>query len=208
MSQVIPSACKICRRESEKLFLKGDRCYTDKCSIERRAYAPGQHGNARTKLSNYGIQLREKQKIRRLYGLHEKQFRNYFKEAERLKGVTGSNLLLLLERRLDNLVYRMGFGGSRNESRQMVVHGHVEVNGKRVDLPSYQPKVGDQISIKEKSKASARIQLALDAVDRRGVPAWVELDRAGAKGILKSLPTREDLNMPLQEQLVVELYSK
>jgi len=191
-----------------KLFLKGDRCYTDKCAIDRRGYPPGQHGQARTKASNYGIQLREKQKIRRMYGIHEKQFRNYFHEAERRKGVTGTNLLLLLELRLDNMIYRSGFSSSRNEARQLIVHGHVLVNSKRVTLPSYQLKTGDQISVAEKSKQNTRINLSLDAVERRGLPAWIELVRGNFVATVKGVPTREDLTMPLQEQLVVELYSK
>lgn len=208
MGQVCESACRICRREMTKLFLKGDRCYTDKCAIDRRAYPPGQHGQARSKTSNYGMQLREKQKIRKMYGIHEQQFRNYFHEAEKRKGVTGTNLLLLLEQRLDNMIYRAGFSSSRNEARQMIVHGHILVNGKRVTLPSYQLKTGDQISVAEKSKQNLRINLSLDAVERRGLPAWIELVRGNFVATIKGVPTREDLTMPLQEQLVVELYSK
>lgn len=208
MSQVSGSACRICRREVTKLFLKGDRCYTDKCAIDRRAYPPGQHGQERSKLSNYAVQLREKQKIRRMYGLHEKQFKNTFKEADRIKGITGTNLLFLLEKRLDNIVFRAGFASSRNEGRQLVVHGHVQVNGKRVDLPSFTVKQGDVVSVKEASKQNTRINLSLDGVERRGIPSWLDLDRTGFKVTVKAEPTREELTMPMQEQLVVELYSK
>ncbi len=208
MARYCESVCRICRRESVKLFLKGDRCYTDKCAIDRRGYPPGQHGQERGKASNYGLQLREKQKIRRLYGLLEKQFRRYFHNANRTKGNTGVNLLTLLERRLDNVVYRLGFATSRNEARQLVRHGHVTVNGKRIDIPSYTVAMGEQVSIKEGSRQVARINASLDAVERRGVPAWLELDRQGFAGMVKTLPSREDLTMPMQEQLVVELYSK
>ncbi|MCB0308843.1 MAG: 30S ribosomal protein S4 [Bdellovibrionales bacterium] len=208
MSQVIESACKVCRRELTKLFLKGDRCYTDKCAIDRRGYPPGQHGQGRTKASNYGIQLREKQKIRRLYGIHEKQFRKYFHEAERRKGITGTNLLLILEQRLDNMVYRSGFASSRSEGRQLISHGHIMVDGKRVTCPSYQLKMGQEISVVEKSRQKSRINLCLDAVERRGLPAWVELNKTNYTATIKGIPAREDLTMPMQEQLVVELYSK
>ncbi len=208
MAHIIDSACRLCRRETMKLFLKGDRCYTDKCAIDRRGYPPGQHGQNRSKTSNYGIQLREKQKIRRLYGIHERQFRRYFKEAERVKGVTGTNLLVLLERRLDNVVYRLGFSSSRNEARQLVIHGHVCVNGKRVNFPAYTVSVRDAVTLKESSRQVVRVTASLDAVERRGVPIWLELKRESFAGIIKSLPTREELTMPMQEQLVVELYSK
>ncbi|MFH1262336.1 MAG: 30S ribosomal protein S4 [Pseudomonadota bacterium] len=202
------SACRLCRREMTKLFLKGDRCYTDKCAIDRRGYPPGQHGQSRSKSSNYGIQLREKQKIRRLYGIGEAQFRRYFREADRAKGVTGMNLLVTLERRLDNIVFRLGFSSSRNEARQVVKHGHVLVNGKRVDLPAYAVKAGDVLSVREGSRQNTRVNASLDAVERRGVPAWLELDRANFTGIVRTMPTREELTMPIQEQLVVEFYSK
>lgn len=208
MAQVTDSACRVCRREMTKLFLKGDRCYTDKCAIDRRGYPPGQHGQARSKQSNYGVQLREKQKIRRMYGIHEKQFRKYFHEAERRKGVAGTNLLLILEQRLDNMVYRSGFSSSRNEARQFIVHGHIAVNGKRVTLPSYQLKMGDVISVVEKSRENSRVTICMDAVERRGLPAWIELNKSTFSATIKGIPTREDLTMPLQEQLVVELYSK
>jgi small subunit ribosomal protein S4 len=191
-----------------ELFLKGDRCYTDKCAIKRRNYPPGQHGQGRSKTSAYGVQLREKQKVRRIYGLLEKQFRGYFAEADRMKGVTGENLLQILERRLDNVVYRLGFASSRTESRQLVRHGHFTLNGKKVDIPSIQTKVGDIIELREKSKKIASINDALEAVVRRGIPQWLELDRDACKGNLKALPLREDITTPIQEQLVVELYSK
>ncbi|BCS53082.1 30S ribosomal protein S4 [Geobacter sp. SVR] len=191
-----------------ELFLKGDRCYTDKCAIKRRNYPPGQHGQGRSKTSAYGVQLREKQKVRRIYGLLEKQFRGYFAEADRMKGVTGENLLSLLERRLDNVVYRLGFASSRTESRQLVRHGHFTLNGRRVDIPSIQLKVGDVIALRDKSTKIAVINDALEAVVRRGIPQWLELDREGYKGSLKGLPVREDITTPIQEQLVVELYSK
>lgn len=202
------SVCRLCRREMTKLFLKGDRCYTDKCAIDRRGYPPGQHGQGRSKTSNYGIQLREKQKIRRLYGVGEKQFRRYFHEADRKKGVTGMNLLLTLEQRLDNIVFRLGFANSRAEGRQLISHGHVQVNGKRVDIPSYSVKTGDALTIMEKSRQITRINAALDAVERRGVPAWLDLDRPNFVGNVRAMPAREDLTMPMQEQLVVEFYSK
>jgi len=191
-----------------ELFLKGDRCYTDKCAIKRRNYPPGQHGQGRSKTSAYGVQLREKQKVRRIYGLLEKQFRSYFAEADRMKGVTGENLLSLLERRLDNVVYRLGFASSRAESRQLVRHGHFTINGRKVNIPSIQLKAGDVINLREKSKAVVSINDALEAVVRRGVPQWLELDRDAYKGTIKGLPVREDIVAPIQEQLIVELYSK
>lgn len=208
MAKYNDSVCKLCRREGLKLFLKGDRCYTEKCAIERRAYAPGQHGQARSKSSEYGTQLREKQKVKRLYGLLERQFRLSFQKADRMKGVTGENLLLGLESRLDNMVYRFGFANSRSEARQLVRHGHFLVNGKRVNIPSYICRSGDNIEVKEKSRSVARIAQAVEAVDRRGVPAWLELDKQAFKGIVKNLPQRTDLTMPVNEQLIVELYSK
>ncbi len=208
MARYCDSVCRICRREALKLFLKGDRCYTDKCAIDRRGYPPGQHGQNRSKPSNYGVQLREKQKIRRMYGMLERQFRNYFHKASRLKGNTGLNLLVLLERRLDNVAYRLGFGASRNDARQLVLHGHIRVNGKRVDLPGYHVKVGDVVSVGEKSRETARVRTALDAVERRGVPAWLELNKETFAGSVRSFPGRDELTMPMQEQLVVELYSK
>jgi small subunit ribosomal protein S4 len=191
-----------------KLFLKGDRCYSDKCAFERRSYPPGQHGQGRSKFSSYGVQLREKQKVKRMYGLVEKQFRNFFAKAERQKGITGTNLLILLERRLDNMVYRLGFANSRNEARQLVQHNHFNINGRKVNIPSYLVKIGDVIELREKSQKSAKVNDALEGVARRGVPSWLELDKEHYRGRILSLPSREDLTMPIKEQLVVELYSK
>jgi small subunit ribosomal protein S4 len=198
----------LCRRENLKLFLKGERCYTDKCAIERRNYPPGQHGQARKKFSDYGAQLREKQKVRRLYGVLENQFRNIFKEADRRKGITGETLLSLLERRLDNTVYRLGFANSRNEARQLVRHNHLLVNQSKVNIPSYIVKPGDIIEVREKSKKIVHILEALEGVARRGVPQWLELDKEQLKGNVKGLPTRGDITLPIQEKLIVELYSK
>lgn len=208
MARYRDSVCRICRREGLKLFLKADRCYTDKCSIDRRAYPPGQHGQGRKKVTDYGTQLREKQKVRRMYGLLEKQFRGYFKAAENKKGVTGDNLLVLLESRLDNIIYRLGFASSRNEARQMVNHGHFLVNSKKVDVTSYLLKPGNVIEVREKSRKNVKINTSLDAVVRRGIPEWLELERDSFKGTIKALPTREDITMPIQENLIVELYSK
>jgi small subunit ribosomal protein S4 len=200
--------CKQCRRESEKLFLKGERCLTDKCAVERRSYAPGEHGQMRKKHSDYGVQLRAKQKLKRMYGLMEKQFRGYFEKADRQKGITGTNLLLFLERRLDNMVFRMGFANSRTEARQLVRHNHFLVSGKPVNIPSYQLQVGDEVQVREGSRKVERILDAMESIARRGIPQWLELDKENYRGILKVLPTREELTMPVQEQLVVELYSK
>jgi len=202
------SVCRLCRREGLKLFLKGQRCYTSKCALERREYAPGQHGQARSKLSDYGAQLREKQKIKRLYGLLEGQFRGNFHRAARLKGVTGEQMLSSLESRLDNMIYRFGFATSRAEARQLVLHGHFRVNEKKVTIPSYLLKVGDRIAVREKSRQIARILESLEGVERRGVPSWLELDKDQMQGLVKSLPAREELTLPMQEQLIVELYSK
>jgi small subunit ribosomal protein S4 len=202
------SVCRLCRREGLKLFLKGDRCFSDKCAFERRSYAPGDHGQMRRKYSDYGVQLREKQKLKRMYGLLERQFRGYFGKADRQKGITGTNLLLFLERRLDNMIFRMGFANSRNEARQLVRHDHFLVNGKPVNIPSYLVNVGSEILVREKSKKVGRILEAMETVARRGVPQWLELDKDNFKGVVKSLPSREELVMPVQEQLVVELYSK
>ena len=188
--------------------MKGDRCYTDKCGIERRGYPPGQHGQGRIKFSEYGLQLREKQKIKRIYGLLESQFRNLFEKAERMKGVTGSNLLSMLERRLDNVAYRSGFANSRSEARQLVRHGHFAVNGRKVNIPSYLVAKGDVIEIRERSKTIARIGGALEAVKRREIPQWLELDAANMKSRVRDLPSRDDITAPMQERLVVELYSK
>jgi small subunit ribosomal protein S4 len=202
------SVCRLCRRENLKLFLKGERCYTDKCAIERRNYPPGQHGQARKKFSEYSIQLREKQKVKRMYGLLENQFRRTFVEAARTKGITGETLLVLLERRLDNVAYRLGFASSRPEARTLVRHGHVMVNGKKVNIPSYVVDVGDVISVKEKSRQATRVLSALEGVQRRGLPDWAELDRETYSGRIKLLPTRSDITMPINEKLIVELYSK
>jgi small subunit ribosomal protein S4 len=203
------SVCRLCRREGMKLFLKGERCYTDKCAFERRGYPPGQHGQGRIKFSDYGIQLREKQKVKRIYGISERQFRNYFEKADRQKGITGTNLLILLERRLDNTVYRLGFTTSRQEARQLAGHGHLLVNGIKVNIPSYLVKPNDVIEIKGKSQGMERIKDSLEGVARKGVPSWLELKKDQCKGIVKAWPIREELTTPpIQEQLIVELYSK
>jgi small subunit ribosomal protein S4 len=192
-----------------KLFLKGERCYTDKCGYERRSYPPGQHGQSRRrKRSDYGEQLREKQKVKRIYGIAERQFRGYYTKASRMKGVTGDNLIQLLERRLDNVVYRMGFVSDHAEARQLVRHGHFQVNGRRVDIPSYLVKPNDVVEVRENSRKITRIIEALGAVERRGVPKWVELDKDQFRGTVKAMPTREDVTLPIREQLIIELYSK
>jgi small subunit ribosomal protein S4 len=203
------AVCRICRRENLKLFLKGDRCYGEKCAFERKAYAPGQHGQRRTgKMSDYHRQLREKQKVRRIYGILEKQFRRYYDRAEKQKGVTGTNLLVLLESRLDNIVFRMGFASSRTQARQLVRHGHFLVNGRSVNIPSLQVKVGAPVEVKEGSRKVPAIIEAMETVVRRGVPNWLDVEKEGFRGVVKSYPSREDLAMPIQEQLIVELYSK
>jgi len=209
LARYIDPRCRLCRRENLKLFLKGDRCYSDKCAFDRRGYPPGQHGQRRgRKISGYGIQLREKQKVKRMYGLSEKQFHLFFEKADRKKGITGTNLLVFLERRLDNVVYRLGFVNSRAQGRQLVRHQHFSVNGKKVNIPSYLIKIGDVVEIREKSRKVKTIEDSLDAVVRRGVPQWLELEKKDLKGIVKGFPIREDLTMPIQEQLIVELYSK
>ncbi len=209
MARYRGSVCRICRRENLKLFLKGDRCYSDKCAFDRRGYPPGQHGQRRRgKVSDYGIQLREKQKVKRMYGLIENQFHLFFERAERQKGITGVNLLVSLERRLDNVVYRLGFVNSRNQGRHFVRHGHFTINGKKTDIPSQQVDINDVIEVREKSRNIQAIQDALEAVVRRGVPPWLELDKDNFKGLVNSFPVREDLTMPMQENLIVELYSK
>jgi small subunit ribosomal protein S4 len=202
------AACRLCRREGLKLFLKGERCYTDKCAIERRNYPPGEHGQARPKFSEYSIQLREKQKLRRIYGVLEGQFRRYFQMADRAKDVTGEALLQFLERRLDNVVFRLGFATSRSEARQLVRHGHFRVNGRKVNIPSYLVRAGDTVSVREKSRQVARIQEAMELAQRRGVPEWLEVTPEAFSGKMKTLPTRADLTLPVNEKLVVELYSK
>ena len=208
MARYREAVCRLCRREGMELFLKGDRCFTDKCAIKRRGYPPGQHGQRRPKHSDYGVQLREKQKAKRIYGLQERQFRNYFEKAERLKGKTGDNLLILLERRLDNVVYKLGFAVTRRESRQMVRHGHFSVAGRKVNIPSFLVRPGEQIEMREKSRKMVAVNEALDAVVRKGIPPWLELERGNFRGAVKAIPGRADIQEPIQEQLIVELYSK
>jgi small subunit ribosomal protein S4 len=200
--------CRLCRREGMKLFLKGDRCFKDKCSIERRAYPPGQHGRRRTKILGYGLQLREKQKVKRIYGVLERQFRLYFKEAARYKGVTGENLLRQLELRLDNVVYSLGFASSRPQARQLVRHGHVAVDGRKVNIPSFQVKKGHVIEVREKSRKNDQIRRSIETASGRGVPMWLELNPEEFRGTVVAVPAREDIRLPIQEQLIVELYSK
>jgi len=209
MARYTGPVCRLCRREGMKLFLKGERCYTGKCAIDRRAYAPGQHGQARAKKpTEYGLQLREKQKARRMYGVMESQFRSYFDEAARRKGVTGENLLILLERRLDNVVFHLGFASSRPEARQLVNHGHFTVNGKKVDIASYSLRVGETVAVKEGSKSSPRIKQLLENLGSRTVPGWLSLDANTAVGTIVTLPSREDIQIPIQEHLIVEKYSR
>jgi len=206
MGRYTGPTCRLCRREGMKLYLKGDKCYTDKCPVVRRGYAPGQHGQERKKLTSYGIQLREKQKLKRYYGLLERQFERFYEKAERMKGITGENLLQLLERRLDNVVYRLGFAVSRPQARQLVSHGHIEVNGKKVDIPSFLVKPGDVISVREKSRSMELIKNNLEV--SRNVPDWLELNKDAFEGRVVSLPRREHIDLPIQEHLIVELYSK
>ncbi len=209
MARYREAVCRLCRREGVKLFLKGQRCLTDKCAIEKRNFAPGQHGKARRpKLVGYGKQLREKQKLRRLYGILEDQFRAYFEKAAAMKGVTGENLLLMLERRLDNVVYREGLATSRAQARQLIRHGHIQVSGRKVNIPSFQVSPGQEVAVRESSRNMLSIQRAVDLTGGRSVPPWLEFDREHLKGRVVSLPKREDVNFPIQEQMVVELYSK
>jgi small subunit ribosomal protein S4 len=208
MARYTGPACRLCRREDTKLFLKGDRCYTDKCAYERRAYPPGQHGQGRRKRSDYGDQLREKQKVKRMYGLAERQFRGYYHRAARTRGITGELLLQLLERRLDNVVYRLGFASTRSEARQLVRHRHFTVGGRTVNVPSYLCRPGQVVEVREKSRKLARIGESLAAVERRQVPTWLELHKENFRGTLKGMPLREELTLPIREQLIVELYSK
>lgn len=209
MARNTGSVCRICRRENLKLFLKGDRCYSDKCAFDRRGYPPGQHGQRRgRKTSDYGIQLREKQKVKRMYGLSEKQFHLFFERADNQKGITGTNLLVFLERRLDNVVYRLGFVNSRAQGRHFVRHNHFLINGKKVNIPSYLIKIGDVVEIREKSRKIQVLEDALAAVVRRGIPQWLDLEKETMKGMIKEFPSREDITTPIQEQLIVELYSK
>lgn len=208
MARYTGPLCRLCRREGEKLFLKGTRCSTEKCGVERRKYPPGQHGQSRGKLSDYGLQLREKQKVRRVYWIMEDQFRNYFEKASRLKGITGEVLLQLLERRLDNSVYRMGFAVNRRESRQLVRHGHFTVNGRKVDMPSFMLKDGDIVAVAEPSRELQAITESLAMAEQRGFPDWMEVDSKNLTGKLVRVPTRDEIQLPVQEQLIVELYSK
>jgi small subunit ribosomal protein S4 len=209
MARNLEPKCRQCRREGEKLFLKGEKCFTDKCAVERRAYAPGQHGQkSGSRLSDYGKQLREKQKVRRTYGILERQFRGTYHEASRSKGVTGERLLQLLESRLDTVAYRMGFGASRTEARQVVRHNGILVNGKRVNIPSYQVRPGDVIEVATKAKEQLRVKAAAEAAESRGFPDWLEVDAKGLKGTFKALPARSDLSSTINESLVIELYSK
>ena len=208
MARYRDSVCRHCRREGMKLFLKGDRCYTDKCAIERRNYPPGQHGQARPRFSDYGTQLREKQKVKRIYGVLERQFRKTVRDAERMRGVTGENLLALLERRLDSVVYRLGFATSRNEGRQLVRHGHFTVNGRRVDIPSARVKRGDVVGLTPRGAKAPRIAEALDALEERTMASWLQIDKENKSGTVVGDPIREETTLPIQEQLIVELYSR
>lgn len=208
MARYTGSVCRLCRREGQKLFLKGERCYTEKCSVGRRSYAPGQHGQGRKKTSEYGIQLRAKQRARRYYGVLEGQFHTYFEEAERRQGVTGENLLRILESRLDNVVYRLGFASSRAQARQLVVHGHFTVNGRKVDIPSYLVKAGDVVAVKEKSRGTENMKTIVEANSARPVPQWLDVNRETLEGKVVSLPAREDIDVPVEEHLIVEFYSK
>ena len=208
MARYTGSVCKLCRREGEKLFLKGERCYSDKCSVSRRNYVPGQHGKGRKKISEYGLQLRMKQKARRYYGILEGQFHHYFEMAERKQGVTGENLLRILESRLDNVVYRLGWASSRAEARQLVVHGHFLVNGKKVDIPSYLLRAGEVVAVSAKSKDSTKVQAVLEANSGRPVPAWLDLNREALEAKVVNRPAREEIDTPVEEQLIVEFYSK
>jgi small subunit ribosomal protein S4 len=208
VARYIGSVCRLCRREGGKLYLKGERCFTDKCAVEKRAYPPGQHGQRRTRVSDYGLQLREKQKLRRIYGVMEKQFLDYYKEADRIKGSTGDNLLKLLEGRLDNVVYRMGFGTSRAESRQLLRHNGILVNGKRLNIPSYQVRPSDEITLSESAKQQIRVTAALEAAEQRGVADWLDVDFKAMKGVYRVTPDRSDLPGEIDESLVIALYSK
>jgi len=208
MARNLDAKCRQCRREGEKLFLKGEKCFTDKCPVERRSYPPGQHGQKQSRPSGYATQLREKQKVRRIYGILEGQFRRVYAEADRRKGVTGENLLQILESRLDTVVYRMGFGASRSEARQVVRHNSILVNGRRVNIPSFQLRQGDVVEVAEPSKVQLRIKAAVEAAEQRGFPEWLEVDAKGMKGTFKAMPQRSDLPSSINESLVVELYSK
>ena len=206
MARYTEATCRLCRREGMKLFLKGDRCYTDKCALARRSYAPGQHGASRKKMSNYGLQLREKQKAKRIYGVLEGQFRKYYEKAERMRGITGENLLVLLEMRLDNVVYKLGYGASRNEARQLVTHGHFLVNGHKVDIPSYKLSVNDVITVCDNSKATEKFKTF--AENPKPLPKWITANADNFEGTVVAVPAREDIDVPVNETLIVELYSK
>ena len=209
MARYKDAVCRLCRREGMKLFLKGAKCFTDKCPIEKRNYAPGQHGKDRkTKIVGYGLQLREKQKAKRIYFVNENQFRNYYEDATRRKGVTGEVLIQTLESRLDNIVFRLGFATARRQARQLVRHGHISVNGKKVNIPSYQVRVGDEVSVREDARNSESLKAAIEYNSHQAAPSWIEVDRENMKGRITSLPKREDINLPVNEQLIVELYSK
>ena len=209
MARYTGPVCRLCRRERMKLFLKGDRCFKEKCAIERRAYPPGQHGQRRGRRTlGYGLQLREKQKVKRIYGIKERQFRNYFAKADQKKGITGENLLVMLERRLDNVAYNLGFGASRAQARQLVRHGHIQVDGKKVTIPSYQVGIDQVISVKEGSRKNELIRTSVESARGRGLPTWLELDAESFTGKVLSLPTRDEIKIPVQEQLIVELYSR
>ena len=208
MARYRDSVCRLCRREAQKLFLKGDRCYSEKCAVEKRNYPPGQHGHGRPRFSDYGVQLREKQKVKRMYGLLEKQFRQTFDRASAMKGRAGENLLMLLERRLDNVVFRLGFATSRNEARQLIKHAHFTVDGKKVMTPSILVKPGMKIGLRERSKKVVRITAALEALEGRSLPQWLEIEKEAVEGSVKQLPVREDVTLPIDEQLIVELYSR
>ncbi|MEN8263839.1 MAG: 30S ribosomal protein S4 [Nitrospirota bacterium] len=208
MARYRDAVCRLCRRESEKLFLKGDRCLTDKCAVERRKYAPGQHGQRRRKFSDYSLQLREKQKAKETYGILEKQFRLYYFKAEKMSGVTGTNLLQLLERRLDNIVYRMGFAANRRQARQLVLHGHFTVNGGRVNIPSFLIRTGDVVVPRDKSKKLAAIEENISKIEHRGLPGWIEMDVNKLTGKVLNYPSRDEIEIPVKEQLIIELYSK
>jgi small subunit ribosomal protein S4 len=208
MARYNDAVCRLCRREGTKLFLKGDRCFTPKCGVERRSYPPGQHGQGRSRFSDYGVQLREKQKVRRMYGLLEKQFARTMERATGMKGRAGENLLILLERRLDNVVFRLGFATSRAEARQLVKHGHFQVNGRKASIPSMQLRAGDVVVLREKSRSVERITAALEALEGKSVPQWLDIDKTNFAGSVKAIPVREDITMPIQEQLIVELYSR
>jgi len=208
MARYTESVCRLCRREGIKLYLKGDKCFSDKCALTKRAYAPGQHGQKRIKLSEYGLQLREKQKARRIYGVLEAQFSRYFEMADRQKGITGENLLILLERRMDNVVYRLGFGASRNDARQLVSHGHFTVNGKKVNIPSYLVKPGDVIAFKETSRKSEHVKELVEFAAKKTTPEWLSVDAANFAGTVIRLPLRSEIDVPIAEHMIVELYSK